>query len=120
MTDRMLIAAPSRGSRALDDVISDIFAKAPVFTFIEIVDGEIKNVEVEENTASQLVQGAGPVVMKTLKDRGVDAVIAGEVGPGAKTLMEFGGIKLFTVNPGTKISTAVENALERSGHNLNL
>jgi len=119
MTDRMLIAAPSKGNRALDDTISDIFAKAPVFTFIEIVDGEIKNVEVEENTASKLAQGVGPVVMKTLKDRGVDAVIAGEVGPGARTLMEFSGIKLFTVKPGTKISTAVENALERTDNSLN-
>jgi predicted Fe-Mo cluster-binding NifX family protein len=102
----------------LDDAISDIFAKAPVFTFIEIEDGEIKNVEVEENTASKFAQGAGPIVMKELKNRGVDAVIAGEVGPGARTLMEFGGIKLFTVKPGTKISTAVENALEISDHSL--
>jgi predicted Fe-Mo cluster-binding NifX family protein len=111
MTPTMRIAVPTNGTRGMSDVVSEVFAKASTFTFIEVVDGKIGDVRVEENTALELKQGVGPVVMKDLKQMGVDVILAGEVGPGAKTLMELSGIKLVKVKPGTKVSEAVEQAL---------
>ena len=70
--------------------------------------------KVEENAASGLSQGAGPILMKSLKDRGVDAVLAGDVGPGARTLMDISGIELIQVAPGTKVSAALGEALKRA------
>ena len=95
----------------MNEPVSNIFARAPKFTFIELVDGEVKDVRVEENSAADLMQGSGPIVVKNLKDRGVDIVIAGELGPGAKTLLELGGIKMVQVDPGLQASKAVEQAL---------
>ena len=94
------------------ETVSNIFAKAPTFTFIDVVNGKIDKVTVEENTAAGLLQGTGPIVMKNLKDKGVDIVIAGEVGPGAKTLMEFSGIERIKVEPGLRVSKAVKKALK--------
>jgi predicted Fe-Mo cluster-binding NifX family protein len=41
---RIKIAVPTKGSKGLDDVVSEIFAKAKTFTIIEIEDEQIKNV----------------------------------------------------------------------------
>lgn len=95
------------------DVVSDVFARAATFTFIDIVGGEVKEVKVEENAASRLKQGTGPIVAKNLKEKTVDVVVAGELGPGAATLLEMSGIRMVKVTPGVKVSKAVEKALKR-------
>lgn len=105
------LAVPSKGDRGMRDVVSDVFSRATYFTFIDVVDGEVKEVTVEENKASGLKQGTGPIVAKTLRDKGVDIVVAGELGPGARTLLEMGGIGMVRVNPGIRVSVAVKKAL---------
>jgi predicted Fe-Mo cluster-binding NifX family protein len=106
------LALPTKGNLGMKDVISDVFARADNFTFIDIVDGEVKEVNVEENKASSLKQGTGPIVAQTLKKKGIDIVVAGELGPGAKTLLEISGIKAIQVKPGTKVTEALAEALE--------
>jgi predicted Fe-Mo cluster-binding NifX family protein len=105
------IAVPTTSDRGLRDVVSEIFARAPTFTIVEVIDGEVKNVIVEENPASGLKQGSGPIVAKTLKEKGVNIVVSGELGPGASTLLEMSGIRMIRVDPGVKVSKAVEKAL---------
>lgn len=93
------------------DVVSEVFARASTFTIIDIVDGEVREVKVEENTASRLKQGTGPIVARNLKEKGVNVVIAGELGPGAATLLEMSGIRMVRVPPGEKVSKAVERVV---------
>ncbi|MCW3989728.1 MAG: hypothetical protein NWE88_06605 [Candidatus Bathyarchaeota archaeon] len=112
MTPKELIAVPTEGDRGVRDRVSSIFAKAPFFTFIEVIDKQRGEIIVQENDAAKLAQGTGPLVMKNLKDRGVDVVLAGEVGPGAKTLMEISGIRLWKIEAGTKVSEAVSRYIE--------
>lgn len=114
MTPTMRIAVPTKGTRGMSDVVSEVFAKAPTFTFVDVVDGKINDVRVEENASLHLTQGVGPVVMKTLKDKGIEVILACEVGPGAKTLMDMNNIGLVQVEPGTRVSEAVERALRGS------
>jgi predicted Fe-Mo cluster-binding NifX family protein len=114
MTHTMRIAVPTKGTRGMSDMVSEVFAKAPTFTFVDVVDGEVNEVRVEENAALHLTQGVGPVVMKTLKDKGIEVILACEVGPGAKTLMDMSNISLVQVEPGTRVSKAVEMALRGS------
>ena len=52
--------------------------------------------------------------MKSLKDKGIEIILACEVGPGAKTLMELSSIVLVLVKSETKVSEAVESALRGS------
>jgi len=112
MTPKELIAVPTEGDMGIRDKVSHIFAKAPYFTFVEVIDKQRGEIIVHENEASKLAQGTGPLVMKNLKDRGVDVVLAGEVGPGAKTLMDISGIRLWKIEVGTKVSEAVSSYIE--------
>lgn len=41
----------------MEDRVSDVLGKAPTFTFVEIVDGVVRDVRVEENEASNLSHG---------------------------------------------------------------
>lgn len=107
------LALPTKGDRGMRDVISDVFARAATFTLVDVVDGEVKNVKVEENTASALKQGAGPLVTKTLKEKGVMVVVAGELGFGARTLLEMSGIRAVQVDPGVKVKDALDEALKQ-------
>jgi len=91
----------------MGDSVSGVFAKAPTFTLIDLVGGEVKEVRVEENKALDLTQGVGPVVIKSFRDEGVDVAVVGDVGPGVKTLMEISGIRLVQVEPGLKVSEAL-------------
>jgi predicted Fe-Mo cluster-binding NifX family protein len=108
MTSKELIVVPSVGDKGMRDSVSNIFAKAPYFTFIEVIDGRREQVTVEENKSSGLSQGTGPIVMKGFKDRGVDLILASDIGPGARTLMDISEIRLFKVEPGTRVSEALK------------
>lgn len=95
----------------MEDRVSDVLGKAPTFTFVEIVDGVVRDVRVEENKASNLSHGAGPIAMKKLKEEGVDAVATVDAGPGAKTLLELSGIRMNHVELQSRVSEATEKAL---------
>lgn len=106
------LAVPTKGDRGMRDVVSDIFARAATFTIIDIADGEVKEVSVEKNAASVLKQGTGPLVARHLNEKGVNFIISGEIGPGAKTLLKMTGIGMILVAPGIKVKEAVEKALK--------
>jgi predicted Fe-Mo cluster-binding NifX family protein len=109
--DRVRICIPTVSNDGLKDSVSRIFAKAPTFTFIDVKDKIISKVIVEENHYREVKQGVGPVVMKSLQEREVDIIVAAEMGPGAKTLMEMSGIHGIEVEPGLNVSKAVKLAL---------
>ena len=102
------VAVPTRGDLGLKDTVSDVFSRAETFTLLDVEGGEVKEVRVQENTASSLKQGAGPMVAKSLSERGVDVVLTGELGPGAKTLLEVLGIRIIRVKTGEKVSEALK------------
>lgn len=107
------LALPTKGNNGMKDLISDIFARAVYFTFIDVVDGEIKEVRVEKNRASGLKQGAGPIAAKNLREKSVDVVVSGELGPGAKTLLEMSGIRMVQVAPDIGVKEALTEAVKR-------
>lgn len=114
------LALPTKENRGMKDVISEVFSRAATFTFIDVVDGEVKGVRVEENTASSLKQGTGPIVAKTLNEKDVDIVVAGELGPGAKTLLEMSRIRMIQVESGVKVSKAVKQVLNMHRNKLSV
>ena len=107
-----LIAIPTEGDKGLKDKVSNVFAKAPFFTLIRITNNMIEKVDIKKNKTSRYAQGTGPIVMKNLKDLGVDLILTGQIGPGAKTLIEISGIKFQKVDTGTRVSNAVKKYLK--------
>lgn len=107
----MRIAIPTVDRRGLRSYVAAIFARAPTFTYIDIVN-EKWRVEMEENPAGKLKQGVGPIVARLLKERGVDLVATDRLGPGASTLLEMSGIKRVRIPSGIRVSEAVKRVLE--------
>ena len=106
------LAIPTKGDGGMEDVVSDVFGRAKVFTIIDIVGKKVGNVEVVQNPAASYKHGAGPIVVKTLTDKGVNMVVAGEFGPGVSTLLEQFNVSMVEVKRGTGVADAIKQFLK--------
>lgn len=111
--EKIRIAVATKGRKGLEDTVSEVFGRAKTFTIIDVREKVIQNVEVLENPAASQKQGVGPIVTKALGEAGVNIVAAGEVGPGASTLLETYKIRKISVKPGIQVAEAVKKALQQ-------
>jgi predicted Fe-Mo cluster-binding NifX family protein len=111
------IAIPTNGNNGLDDVVSSFFGKAKTFTIVDTLtiadtqDQKLELVKVIENPAKLYIHGVGPLVAKMLFEKGVDLVLAYELGLGAETLLKQHRIRHIPVMPNTRVRKAVELAI---------
>ncbi len=110
----MKIAFPTEGHRKLNDRVATTFSRAPTFTIVTIEDGKAQNSIVIDNQAASHEQGAGPLAVSTLKDHGVTVLIAGDVGPGAATILEALGIKVYSTEAGKKVKNVLTEWLDQT------
>ncbi len=82
----------------LDAQIDLRFGRCPYFI---IVDLETEKIEAVLNPASGAMGGAGPQAAQTLSDKGVEAVITGNVGPNAFQTLKTANIKIYGGVSGT-------------------
>jgi len=108
---KVKFAFPTDGDKGLENKVSDVFGRANTFTLVEVEGKKVKNVEVVKNPALTYRSGVGPLVVKMLSERGVDTVVAGEIGPGASTLLEQYKIKKVKVEPKISVGKALETLL---------
>ena len=104
----MKVAIPSKGEKGLRDQVAETFSRAPIFTIITLEKGKVRNVEIVKNRASEMSQGAGPVAARTLKENKVDIVLVGDIGPGARDILETIDIRVEKVEPGLRVKEALE------------
>ena len=87
-----------------------------------IVDVEADTCDYIDNQAAALGGGAGLQAAQMIADAGVDAVITGNLGPNASSVLEAAGIKTFLCNSGTirEVLQHYRNGLlsEASGHTV--
>lgn len=105
------MAVATKGSKGLEDGVSDVFGRAPTFTIVEVEEGQIKNAKVVDNPAASYEYGAGPITTKMLADMGVGVVIAAEFGMGASVLIKDKNIRVVKVRAGTNVSRAVHSVI---------
>ena len=103
----MIIALPTRNRKGMDDFLNDVFARSKFFTLVKINE-RVEVVKVVENPYSELKYGVGPLVLKMLKDEGVEAVVVPEIGEGLKQLAEEFSVKIFRSSAGVKVAKALE------------
>lgn len=103
----MRIAIPTVGKRKLTNKVANTFSRAPSFTIVTLEDKEIKLVEVIDNPASDIEKGAGPIAARTIKDQNVDVLLSGELGPGAKNILEAFEIKVYPAHTGKNVKETV-------------
>ncbi|KPL02170.1 MAG: dinitrogenase iron-molybdenum cofactor biosynthesis protein [candidate division Zixibacteria bacterium SM1_73] len=93
----MKIAITSQGD-SLDASVDPRFGRCAYFIIIDL---ETEEIEAVPNPASGAMGGAGPQAAQTLSDKGVEAVITGNVGPNAFQSLKAGNIKMYEGASGT-------------------
>ena len=107
---RRRIAISTRGISGLKDEVSDVFNRTKTITIIDVVDGEVKDVQVLQNPAASYRFGAGPILVKTLVDMKVNVVVAADLCPGASALIHDHDISKMVVKPSTPVYEALKVA----------
>ena len=103
------IAVPSNGNGGLDATRSEHFGHCDVFTFIDVENGEIKNVSTIQN--QEHVQGGCMVTVNLLASQNVNALVVG--GIGMRPLMGFkqAGINVYHDAQRPEIKPVVEDLI---------
>jgi len=103
------IAVPSNGAGGMDGTRSGHFGHCDVFTFIDVEDGEVKNVSTIQN--EEHVQGGCMVPVNLLADHKVNALVVG--GIGMRPLMGFKqvGIDVYHDAERAEIRPVVEDLI---------
>ncbi|WP_457549090.1 NifB/NifX family molybdenum-iron cluster-binding protein [Archaeoglobus sp.] len=102
--------AVSTTSGGLDDKVSEVFGRAVSFTIVDVEDGDIRNIEIVRNDFAVRGGGAGVAVSQFLADKGVNAVITGNVGPNALAVLNSAGIKVYR-GSGLTVKEAIEKLI---------
>lgn len=102
------IAVPTKGEKGLEDEVSEVFGRTNTLTIIDIVNSEVKDVQVLKNPAASFRFGAGPILIKTLVDMNINVVAAGEFGPGISKLIEDHKMSKVIVKPGMPVKEAIK------------
>ncbi len=89
----MRVAIPSINDGGLDSEVSDHFGRSPYYTFVDIEDGEIKNVEVLPVPFEEHGPGDLP---NFVKEHGGEVVIAYGMGHRAVDFFQQLGIDVVT------------------------
>lgn len=90
----MKIAVSSTGP-GMNSQVDFRFGRCPYFVIVEVENKEIKNSEDVENTSKDQLGGAGITAAQAVADKGVNAVITGNLGPRAFTVFEQIGIEVY-------------------------
>ncbi|MBU4186461.1 MAG: NifB/NifX family molybdenum-iron cluster-binding protein [Proteobacteria bacterium] len=103
------IAIPSNGQGGLDGTRAGHFGHCEVFTFVDVENGEIKNVSTLQN--QEHVQGGCMVPVNLLAEHKVSALIVG--GIGMRPLMGFKqvGIDVYYDGERSDIRPLVEDLI---------
>ena len=87
----MKIAVSCTG-QTLESTLDPRFGRADFFL---VIDDKTKEFHVVENRARLETGGAGIAAAQLLLDRGIDAVITGQIGPNALAVLASSDVRLF-------------------------
>ena len=105
------IAVATNGKDGLGDVVSNVFGRAKTFTIVNAEDENITDVHILENSAVSYHHGAGPIAVKMLIDKGVEVVLANELGFGASELLKQHNVTVIPIKPGTNVEEATKKVI---------
>lgn len=110
----MKVAVSSKGKK-LDSEVSYVFGRCPYYVIIELEDEEIKNFKPVKNVSAEQATGAGVIAAKTVAEQKVKAIITGNVGPRASSVLKQFNIQVYKGSGTVKevVQLFAKNKLER-------
>lgn len=91
----MIVCISSNGN-TLDAVVSPIFGRCPYYIFYDL---DKDTYEAVSNPSIMARGGAGIQAAQFIVNKGAKAVISGNIGPNAATVLQSAGIEMFTGEP---------------------
>ena len=88
------IAVSSTG-KDLNNKVDSVFGRCPYFIIAEIKNKKILKLETFKNISAAKSGGAGISAAQFVADKGIDAVIAGSIGPRASDVLKQFKIKTY-------------------------
>lgn len=95
-----ICVATSKGG--LEDQVCQVFGRCPTYTFVDVEDKGIKNVEVIPNEFAGALGGAGIQAAQMVANKGANVVIAGNYGPNAYPILSQAGIEIVSTQGNVK------------------
>lgn len=93
----MKVCVSSSGN-SIESILDPRFGRATFFIFADTDTMEIESIE---NPAASVGGGAGITSAQLMVDRGIEAVITGNVGPNAMNVLRTANIQLYKGSPVT-------------------
>ncbi len=104
---RVRVAIPVDTSEGLRSRVSFLFGRAPYVAIVEKTEEGVEEVRIEGNPYAQLPGGAGPALANFLREKGVNIVLASDVGPNAAATLASAGISWIPVPAGMTVEEAL-------------
>lgn len=101
----MKIAIPSEAPGGLEAPVSQHFGHCPVFTMVNLDEGQVKDVEIMPNVPHQ--QGGCLAPVNALKDAGAQALVAGGMGMRPLSGFQSVGIEVYFNEGAPTVAEAV-------------
>lgn len=102
--------AVSSSESGLKDIVYPVFGRCPAFSIVTVEGKIIKNTDIIPNPGIREGGGAGIVAAQAVANAGADAVITGNCGPNALSVLFQAGIKVYSFSGSAE--NAVKNLLE--------
>ena len=104
--------AVSAAGKDLEATVDTRFGRCPYFIIVETEGTTIKGHEIIENTGAQSMRGAGIAAAQLVANKGVQALISGNIGPNAFNVLSQTGIKIFTCLFGISVKESIRKYLK--------
>jgi len=104
----MKICICTTGSN-LDSQVSPVFGRCPYFLIIETENKKFKAIP---NSSSQPGRGAGVAGSQMIVSEGIEAVLCGNFGPNAFSVLQMSGIKIYSVTLGFTAADVLDKYLK--------
>lgn len=108
----MKILVATQGEAGLKDTVASVFGRAPTFTIVETEKGTVKEAKSYPNKWASGRSGVGIQAAQFAANKGVNAIIAGNIGPNASGVLNQTGIEIVTGFAGNTVDNAVKSYLE--------
>ncbi|MFH1234065.1 MAG: NifB/NifX family molybdenum-iron cluster-binding protein [Candidatus Diapherotrites archaeon] len=91
---KLKIAISSK-DKNLDGIVSEVFGRCPYFLIVETDGKRILKTEAIENASANQAGATGISAAQAMAEKGVNAIIAGNIGPRALEVFRQFGIETF-------------------------
>ena len=88
--------AVSSTDKNIESEVSDVFGRCLYFIIVEIENQKIEKTETIENENTDQMSGAGISAAQLMAEKGINAVITGNVGPRAFDVLKQFNIEVYT------------------------